>query len=78
MREIEVSGIILMVIGVVMYRLLGLKAGYVACGIGIALWIAEVVYKAFNWQEYRRDNLQNIIMMMIIILLLLGTMILAR
>ena len=78
LREIELSGIILMIIGIAMYRLMGMQAGYVACGIGIALWLTEVIYKAFHWQEYRRDNLQNIFMMLIIIMLLLGIMIFSR
>ena len=77
LKEIRLSGLILMIIGVVMYRLLGMPSGYVACGIGILLWLIEVVYKAFHWQEYRRDNQQNIWMMLLIILLLFITMLIA-
>jgi uncharacterized membrane protein HdeD (DUF308 family) len=78
LREIELAGIILMIIGVAMYRLMGMQAGFIACAIGIVLWLVEVVYKAFKWQEYRRDNVQNIMMMLVIIVLLLGFMIWIR
>ncbi len=78
LREIELSGILLMVIGVVMYRLLNIQGGYVACGIGVALWLIVLIYKSFKWQEYRKDNIQNIAMMLLIIVLLLGSMIMAR
>jgi hypothetical protein len=75
LREIKASGIILMFIGIVLYRFMHFSAGIWACIIGILLWLTEVVYKAFCWQEYRRDNMQNIAMMLIIIVLLFITMI---
>jgi hypothetical protein len=28
------------------------------------LWVFTVVYKAFHWQEFRRDNILNIIIML--------------
>ena len=71
LREIQISGIILMLIGCIMVRFFGMQAGVIACGIGIALWLAVVVYKAFHWQEYARDNKQNIVMILLIIALLL-------
>ncbi len=77
-REIELSGIIIMLIGVVLYHFVHQGAGYLACCIGIGLWLIEVVYKAFNWKEYHKDNVQNIVMMLIIILLLIGYMFFAR
>jgi len=77
LKEIKTSGIILMFIGIIMYRLMGMQVGYIACGIGIALWLVEVIYKAFHWQEYRKDNTQNIMMMLIIIMLLLAFLIFA-
>jgi hypothetical protein len=64
LKEIEISGVLLMFIGCISYRLFNLEAGLVAAGIGLLLFILEIVYKAFNWQEYRRDNIQNIIIML--------------
>lgn len=78
LREIQLSGMILMLIGVVMYRFMNVHEGYLICGIGILLWVAEVVYKAFHAEEYSQDNRKNILMMLIIIALLLGTMFVAR
>ncbi len=78
LKEIDPAGIILMLVGVVMYRFMGLPQGFIACGIGIVLWLAVVVYKAFRWQEFQKDNKQNIVMMLIIIALLLGSMLLAQ
>ncbi len=78
LKEIDTAGLILMLLGVVMYRFMGMQEGFIACGIGIVLWLAVVVYKAFRWQEFQKDNKQNIVMMLIIIALLLGSMLLAR
>jgi hypothetical protein len=75
LKEIEISGVILMFIGCIMHRFLSMSAGIYACSIGILLWILVIVYKAFHWQEYRRDNVQNIIMMLIVIVLLIVMMI---
>jgi uncharacterized membrane protein HdeD (DUF308 family) len=70
LKEIEFSGIILMFIGCIMYRFFEMKAGFIAATIGILLWLVSVIFKAFYWQEYRRDNKQNIAMMLIAIILL--------
>lgn len=78
LREIEVSGGLLMLIGVVLYRFAGLSAGYIACALGILLWLIVVVFKACHWNEYRRDNLQNIAIMLVAIVLLFGLMLFAR
>ena len=78
LKEIDTAGLILMLLGVVMYRFMGMQEGFIACGIGIVLWLTVVVYKAFRWQEFQKDNKQNIVMMLIIIALLLGSMLLAR
>jgi uncharacterized membrane protein HdeD (DUF308 family) len=77
-KEIEISGIIMMIIGVALYHFFHKQAGYIACCIGIALWLIEVVYKAFNWKEYHKDNMQNVMMMLIIIMLLISYMLFAR
>ena len=33
-------------------------------------WLGVVVFKAFNWQEYAKDNKQNILMMLFVIILM--------
>lgn len=71
LREIQISGIILMLIGCIMVRFFAIQSGVIACAIGIALWLLVVIFKAFHWQEYERDNKQNIVMVLLIIALLL-------
>lgn len=71
LREIQISGIILMLIGCIMVRFFAIQSGVIACGIGIALWLLVVIFKAFHWQDYERDNKQNIVMVLLIIALLL-------
>ncbi len=72
-KEIKISGLLLMLLGIISYRLFSLQAGVWMCIIGIALWMVEIVYKALNWEEYRKDNTQNIIIMILVIVLLLGS-----
>ena len=69
-REIEFSGMILMLIGCIYHRLLNLQWAIWVCIVGLALWVLQVVYKAFNWKEYARDNKQNILMMLFVIAML--------
>ena len=69
-REIEISGVILMLIGCIGHRFLHFSWAIWVCIIGLVLWLLQVVYKAFNWQEYARDNKQNILMMLFVIVML--------
>ena len=69
-REIEFSGMIMMLIGCVCHRFLNLQWAIWVCIIGLALWVLQVVYKAFKWQEYQRENKQNILMMLFVIAML--------
>jgi hypothetical protein len=78
LREIELAGIVLMIIGIVMYRILGILSGYIVCAIGIGLWLTEVIYKALHWNEYQKENKQNNIQMIVIILLLIGSLFLLK
>jgi len=78
LSQIKTVGILLMIVGIVMYRLMGIASGFIACGIGIALWVFEVIYKAVNWNEYQKDNMQNNIQILIVIMLLIGAMFLVR
>ena len=70
LKEIEISGVILMFIGCIMHRFLSLTTGIWACSIGILLWLLVVIYKAFHWKEYQRDNRMNIVVMLCLIALL--------
>ena len=70
LREIEISSVILMLIGCVGHRFLHLRWAIWVCIVGLILWLLQVVYKAFNRKEYARDNKQNILMMLFVIALL--------
>ena len=63
LREIEISAMMLMFIGIIISISGKMDWGTWIQLIGIALWVIEVVYKAFRWEEYRRDNILNIIIM---------------
>ena len=70
LKELELSGVILMFIGCIMHRLWSLPVGIWACSIGMLLWLLVVIYKAFHWKEYQRENRMNIIIMLGVIILL--------
>ena len=70
LREIEISGVILMLMGCIGHRFLHFRWAIWVCIIGLVLWLVQVVYKAFNWQEYAKDNKQNILMMLFVIVML--------
>lgn len=70
LKELEISGVILMFIGCIMHRFMSLPAGIWACGIGILLWLLVLIYKAFHWKEYQHENRMNIIIMLGVIALL--------
>lgn len=60
LREIQLSSAILCIIGVVLAWIKGNQVGMWPCAVGVLLFIFVVIYKAFNWNEYERDNKQNI------------------
>lgn len=70
LREIEVSGLILVIIGVVLSMFIGNRYAMWPCGMGLLLWLVSFLYKAFHWQTYERENKQNIIILIIAIVLL--------
>ena len=70
-REIEVSGLILVIIGIVISWILGSNYGMWPCLMGLLLWLITFLYKAFNWNEYARENRQNIMILLIAICILL-------
>ena len=70
LRELEISGLILVVIGIVCSWIWGSQFGGLLCGLGMLLWLITFLYKAFHWNEYARENRQNIIILLIAILIL--------
>ena len=60
LREIELSGLLLVIIGVVCSMVWGYNFGMWPCAMGLLLWLITFLYKAFNWKEYERDNKQNV------------------
>ncbi len=75
LREIEVSGLILVIIGIVLSWTVGSHFGMWPCLAGLLLWLITFLYKAFNWQEYARENRQNIVILLIAIVILILQMI---
>lgn len=75
LREIEISGIILMLIGAIMHRFFHIGSGLYICCVGLILWFFNLIYKAFHWKEYERDNKQYIVIVLIAILILIVQMI---
>ena len=69
-REIELSGLLLVIIGVVCSMVWGYNFGMWPCASGLALWLITFLYKAFRWKEYERENRQNIIILLIAIFIL--------
>ena len=70
LKVIEITGVILMFIGCIGHRFLHLSWAIWVCIAGLALWLIQVVYKAFNWQEFAKDNSQNIIGILVVIIML--------
>ena len=75
LREIEVSGLVLVIIGIVCSWIWGSNIGMWPCCIGLLLWLVSFLYKAFHWNEYERENKQNIMILIIAIIILIVQMI---
>ena len=75
-REIQLSSAILCIIGVVLAWIKGNQVGMWPCAVGVLLFIFVVIYKAFNWKEYERDNKQNIGIILIATFILIIQMLL--
>lgn len=78
LREIEVSGLILVIIGIVSSYIWGANFGMWSCAVGMLLWLVSFLYKAFQWNEYERENRQNIMILMLAIVILIIQMLLRR
>ena len=71
LREIEVAGLILVIIGIACNLVWGAAFGMWPCVIGLLLWLITFLYKAFHWEAYARENKQNIIILLVAIFILL-------
>ena len=71
LREIEISGLILVIIGIVCSLIWGYAYGMWPCAVGLFCWLITFLYKAFRWKEYERENKQNIMILLIIQFLIL-------
>lgn len=78
LREIDASGLILVIVGIVCSYIWSYNYGMWPCIIGMVLWLVSFLYKAFHWNEYERENRQNIIILTIAITILLVQMLLMR
>ncbi len=74
-KEIEMSGMILLIIGIICSYIWGTHIGVWPCGCGLLLWLINFLYKAFHWKEYARENKTNIIILILAICMLLIQMI---
>lgn len=70
LKEIELAGMLLLVIGVVMALTAGNNYGAWPCGAGLLVLLVPFLYKAFHWKEYERENKRNIVVLLICILIL--------
>ena len=66
LREIEMAGVILAIIGIVSSLVWGAIYGGWLCGIGIALFLLVFLYKAFHWKE--NDKISNYISVAFLVL----------
>ena len=78
LREIEMAGVILAIIGIVSSLVWGAIYGGWLCGIGIALFLLVFLYKAFHWKEYESENKQYIVIILLTIIILFIQMLRAR
>jgi uncharacterized membrane protein HdeD (DUF308 family) len=78
LKEIELSGIIMLFLGVILGHFANANTGALAVAIGLLLWVITVVYKALHWDLYRRDNILNICIMMGAIVAIFTFMLVAK
>jgi hypothetical protein len=75
LRELEVSGLILVIIGIVSSWIWGSAFGMWPCLVGLLLWLITFLYRAFHWKEYERENKQNIMILLVAIIILILQMV---
>ena len=85
LREIEVSAVILTAIGIICTVISvqhgndsGTNFGVWTCGLGLVLIFSVILYKAFHWKEYERENKRFIMIILIAIVFLFIQMLIKR
>ena len=78
LREIEVSGAILCLFGVLCAYIWDYYIGGWICGVGLLVLLVDFLYKAFHWKEYERENKQYIFIILFAIAILIIQMLRAR
>ena len=75
LKELELASALLLIIGVALSMVKSYAIGAWPCGVGLLLFLAVFLYKAFHWKEYERENRQNIIILLLATTILLAQMI---
>ena len=70
LKEIEVSGAILCLFGVLCAYIWDYYIGGWICGVGLLVLLVDFLYKAFHWKEYERENKQYIMIILLTIAIL--------
>ena len=70
LRELEITGMILIGIGIVIAHTAGYNYGAWPCGVGMLTLLIPYLYKACHWKEYAKENQRNIWIITICILLI--------
>ena len=78
LKEIEVSGAILCLFGVLCAYIWDYYVGGWICGVGLLVLLVDFLYKAFHWKEYERENKQYIFIILFAIAILIIQMLRAR
>ena len=78
LKEIELASALLLIIGVVLGMVKSYTIGAWPCGMGLLMFLAVFLYKAFQWKEYERENKQYIVILLICIFLLIIQMVMAK
>ena len=78
LKELELASALLLIIGVVLSMVKSYAIGVWPCGVGLLIFIAVFLYKAFNWKQYERENKQYIVILLICIFLLIIQMVTSR
>ena len=78
LREIELAGCILAIIGIVCALIWGATFGGWLCGIGLFLMLIVFLFKAFHWKEYERENKQYILIILLTIAILIFQMLMKK
>ena len=78
LKELELGGTLLLIIGVALSIVKSDAIGAWPCGVGLLILIIVILYKAFHWKEYESDNKQYIFVLLLCIFFLIIEMIIGK